>query len=79
LLLRIVLVSVPPVLLVWGASLPLGLGPGSGLGPLAMRLAAMAVLIGGGLWRFCLDAQDRAMLLRLALRRGSAPAQPSSP
>jgi O-antigen/teichoic acid export membrane protein len=77
-LLRIVLVSVPPALLIWAASLPLGLGPGSGLRPLALRLAAMAVLIGGGLWRFCLDAQDRAMLLRLALRRGSAPAQPSS-
>jgi len=75
-LLRIVLVSVPPALLIWAASLPLGLGPGSGLGPLVLRLVLMVVVIGGGLWLFCFDAQDRAMMLRLVLSRGSAPVQP---
>ena len=72
-LLRIVLVSVPPALMVWAASLPLGLGPGSGIGPLILRSAVMTLLLGGALWRFCLDAQDRAMVLRLLLRRNLAP------
>jgi O-antigen/teichoic acid export membrane protein len=66
-LLRIVLVTVPLAALIWTASLSLGVGPGSGFGPLVVRLTAMAALIGGGLWRFCLDAQDRAMVLHLVL------------
>jgi O-antigen/teichoic acid export membrane protein len=60
-LLRIVVVSVPPALVIWAASVPLGLGPGSGPGPLVLRLVLMIVLIGGGLWRFCLHAEDRTM------------------
>jgi len=75
-LLRVLFVSVPLALAIWAASLPLGLGPGSGPLPLVLRLAMMAVLIGGGLWRFCLNADDRAMLMRLVRRRGpdAAPA-----
>ncbi len=72
--LRIVLVTLPLALLIWAASLPFGLGPGSGFGPLVLRLAAMSVLIGSGLWWLCVNAQDRAMLLRLARWRRSAPA-----
>jgi hypothetical protein len=33
----------------------------------------MGALIGGSLWLFCLNAEDRATLLRLALRRSPAP------
>jgi O-antigen/teichoic acid export membrane protein len=72
-LLRILFVSVPPALLIWLVSLPLGLAPGSGHGALAFRIVSMAVLIGIGLWRFGLDAQDRAMALSLVLRRSAAP------
>lgn len=69
---RIVLVTVPAALLIWAGSLLLGLGPGSGFAPLILRLAAMTVLIGGGLWQFCINAHDRAMVLRLARWRGAA-------
>lgn len=69
-LFRVVLVAVPPTALVWGVSDLLGLGPGSGFVPLAVRLLVMTVLIVGGLWRFCLEAEDRAMVLRLLASRG---------
>jgi O-antigen/teichoic acid export membrane protein len=74
-LLRIPLVAVPPALLIWVVSLPLGLAPGSGYGALAFRVVSMAVLIGIGLWRFGLDAQDRAMARSLVLKRFAAPAR----
>jgi O-antigen/teichoic acid export membrane protein len=77
-LLRVGLVVVPPTALVWGISDALGLGPGSGFVALAIRLVVMTVLIVGGLWHFCLEAQDRAMVLRLVPWRGVAERQPNS-
>jgi O-antigen/teichoic acid export membrane protein len=71
---RVLLVTLPLGLAIWAASVPLGLGPGSGIPHLVLRLAVMGALIGGGLWLFCLDTSDRAMLLRLVLRRGAATA-----
>ncbi len=73
-LLRILLVAVPLALAIWAASLLLGLGPGSGVLALVLRLAVMGGLIGGSLWRFCLSEEDRAILLR----RGSAAASAGS-
>jgi len=69
-LLRILLLTVPPALAVWAASVPLGLGPGSGPIALVLRLAVMGATIGSVLWFFGLKTEDRAMLLNLALRRG---------
>jgi O-antigen/teichoic acid export membrane protein len=71
-LLRILLVSVSAALLIWGVSLPLGLAPGSGHGALGFRVVSMAVVIGIGLWRFGLDAQDRSIVLNFVLRRPPA-------
>lgn len=73
-LLRIALISILPTLFVWAASEVLGFGPGSGLGPLLLRLAMMSVLIGGALWLFCLKAQDRETILRLLHWRRPQPA-----
>lgn len=80
-LLRALLATGPLALAIWAASLPLGLGPGSGLLALVLRLAAMGVLIAGSLWLFCLRADDRASLLNLVLRRGfrAMPAGAASP
>jgi hypothetical protein len=64
------LLTVPPALAVWAASVPLGLGPGSGPIALVLRLAVMGATIGSVLWFFGLKTEDRAMLLNLALRRG---------
>jgi O-antigen/teichoic acid export membrane protein len=75
-LLRIVLVSTLAVLLIWGASLPLGLGPGAGNAALAIRLVSTAALVSAGLWWFCLDAKDRAMARSMAFWRGSEPTRP---
>jgi O-antigen/teichoic acid export membrane protein len=76
-LLRPILVTAPLALAIWAASVLLELGPGSGLVSLLLRLIAMAAVISGSLWLFCLDAADRAMLLRLARRRGAPPASPT--
>ena len=65
---RMVLVTFPLAGAVWLASRWLGLAPGSGLAALAVRLAAMGIAIGAGLWLFCLQAEDRATL-RAVLRR----------
>jgi len=64
------LVTVPPALAIWAASVAIGLGPGSGSIALVLRIAAMSVVTGGALWFFALTADDRRMLLDLALRRG---------
>jgi O-antigen/teichoic acid export membrane protein len=69
--LRVLLATVPLGLVIWAASVALGLGPGSGLLALVLRLAAMGGVIGGSLWLFGLNGEDRAVLLRLAIRRGS--------
>ena len=68
------LAAAPLALAIWAASLLLGLGPGSGVLPLVLRLAVMGGLIGASLWLFCLNGEDRALLLRLALRRVSVAA-----
>ena len=62
--------AAPLALAIWAASLLLGLSPGSGFLPLVSRLVVMGGVIGGSLWLFCLNAEDRAMVLGLALRRG---------
>ena len=70
--LRAALIMTPLALAIWAVSVPLGIGPGSGFIALVFRLALMAAAIGGSIWFFCLEAGDRAMLLRLAQRRGSS-------
>ena len=57
---------------IWMASVALGIGPGSGAVGLVLRLAGMGAAIGAALWFFALKAEDRTMLLQLALRRGGA-------
>ena len=71
-LLRTLLLTVPLAMAIWMASVALGIGPGSGAVGLVLRLAGMGAAIGAALWFFALKAEDRAMLLQLALRRGGA-------
>jgi O-antigen/teichoic acid export membrane protein len=72
---RILVISVPIAALVWGVSVMLGFGPGTGLIHLLARLAVMGLAIGGGLLLFCLNGHDRAAMIAL-LRRGRAGAAP---
>lgn len=69
--LRAMLVTIPLTLIVWAVSWPLGIAPGTGFVSLFCRVAIMGTAIGIGIWFFCLEAADRAMLLHLVLRRGS--------
>jgi hypothetical protein len=71
---RAALITLPLALTVWAVSVPLGIGPGSGFAALFLRLGIMAALIGGSIWLFCLEASDRAMVLALVRRQGSAAA-----
>jgi O-antigen/teichoic acid export membrane protein len=72
--LRAILITTPIALAIWAVSVPLGIGPGSGFIALFLRLALMTAALGGSIWFFCLEAGDRAMVLRLARRRVSSAA-----
>jgi O-antigen/teichoic acid export membrane protein len=63
--------TVPLALTIWAASLLFGFGPGSGTLFLGLRLFVIGAACGTSLWLFCLNQQDRAMLLRLVLRRAA--------
>lgn len=69
--LRALAVSLTLTALVWLGSRLLGVAPGSGLVALFVRLSALVVVVGGGLWLFCLNRDDRATLVGLILRRGA--------
>ena len=43
----------------------------SGVVALFVRLSVLSVVVGGGLWLFCLNQEDRATLTGLVLRRGA--------
>jgi O-antigen/teichoic acid export membrane protein len=76
--LRAMLVTMPLTLAIWAMSALLGIGPGTGFAALFCRLAIMGMAIGGSIWFFCLEAGDRTMLLRLALRRDSGVPPPTA-
>lgn len=69
--LRMLIVTAPLTVAIWIGSTLLGLGPGTGLATFALRTGVMGVAIGGSLWLFCLNHEDRATLLGLVLRRGA--------
>jgi O-antigen/teichoic acid export membrane protein len=66
---RILFVSAPLAVGVWGVSTALGFGPGTGFLTLAFRLAIMGAVMLGGLWCFCLSRNEQATLVGALLRR----------
>jgi O-antigen/teichoic acid export membrane protein len=72
--LRVLAVPLALTILVWFASTLFGVAPGSGVLALILRVGVVSVVIGGGLWLFCLNQDDRAALVGLVIRRGATTA-----
>jgi O-antigen/teichoic acid export membrane protein len=71
LILRIVLFCIPAAIVPWLLSVAAGIGPGTGYGHLALRLAVSGGLLAATLWTLCLRRPDREQLIGYILHRTS--------